>query len=164
VHFNVENMDPPLKNGEVQNVIKSVDKKDYGYGCDKPPLCNVCDRQLCLKREFGIGGGGPLGIIIGNRQLPDITEEAWEWVQKRNAGNPSLFRFGDQLSRVELDDRQCPTMRFMTPDILIHELGRAVNWYKKGGKKPQATHPPKPVANDMLATPRDKVPLPPLKA
>ena len=33
---------------------------------------------------------GPSGIVISNRQLPEITAEAWEWLEKRNAEQPSL--------------------------------------------------------------------------
>lgn len=55
--INYKLMDPPLKSAEVQGVIKSLSRKDYGYTCESPPICNVCSKDACLQRKFGIGGG-----------------------------------------------------------------------------------------------------------
>lgn len=51
---NQENFKPPLDHNEVEGVIESVQRRGYGYTCEKPVLVGRCDRQACLKREFGI--------------------------------------------------------------------------------------------------------------
>lgn len=53
--YNVEYMTPGSSQ-EVQNVIKSLKKKEYKYMCDKQPIVTCCNRELCRQREFGIGG------------------------------------------------------------------------------------------------------------
>ena len=39
-------------------------KKDYIYTCKQAPICNYCEKSKCLKRPFGIGGGGGSGQTI----------------------------------------------------------------------------------------------------
>lgn len=53
--YNDELMDPPLSPREVFTITSSVRKKDYAYKCNEQPICTVCNRAACLKREFGIG-------------------------------------------------------------------------------------------------------------
>lgn len=56
--YNKEHMVEPLPESEIQNsIIKSLQRKSYGYQCSTEPLCSACNRTLCLKREFGVGGG-----------------------------------------------------------------------------------------------------------
>lgn len=53
--MNVEFIDPPLKSKEVLTVIRSVGRKDYFYPCNKSPLQERCNKDLCKKRPYGIG-------------------------------------------------------------------------------------------------------------
>ena len=53
--MNVEFVDPPLKNREVQTIIKSLGRKEYFYPCGKSPLQERCNKDLCKKRPYGIG-------------------------------------------------------------------------------------------------------------
>lgn len=39
---------------EIARITKSAVRKTYTYRCTKPHLARVCERSLCLKREFGI--------------------------------------------------------------------------------------------------------------
>ena len=55
--MNQRYMMPALGHKEVQNVIKSVKKKKYNYRCKDQPICAVCNKQICLTKEFGVGVG-----------------------------------------------------------------------------------------------------------
>jgi len=55
--FNQAAMKPPLGHGEIANTVKSVNKKNYNYQCTQEPLASHCNRAVCLKRKFGVGGG-----------------------------------------------------------------------------------------------------------
>lgn len=77
--MNVAYLSPPLPSKEVQNVIKSAKRKDYFYPCTKPPLVNFCNRDLCRKREYGIGeGGADFGLNLGS--LVKISTEPPVWI------------------------------------------------------------------------------------
>jgi hypothetical protein len=39
---------------EVQQVIKSLDKKKYVYRCQEPPICGYCNKALCFTRKYGL--------------------------------------------------------------------------------------------------------------
>lgn len=57
LEFNRKHMVDPLPESEIQNsIIKSLQRRSYGYQCQQEPLCSACNRTQCLKREFGIGG------------------------------------------------------------------------------------------------------------
>lgn len=80
-NFNAKYMDPPLMPREVQTVTNSVQKKDYAYKCKEAPLCNHCNRRLCLSRKFGVGnGGGQDGgpkVQIGQVTKVDTDPPLW---------------------------------------------------------------------------------------
>lgn len=56
--FNTKYMTPPLPLSEVNTLIKSLGKKDYFYKCKDAPCQQVCNKDLCRKAEYGIGGNG----------------------------------------------------------------------------------------------------------
>lgn len=37
---------------EVQQIIRSVDKKKYTYKCSEAPICGVCDKRICSDRKY----------------------------------------------------------------------------------------------------------------
>lgn len=55
--YNQKYMDPPLTNIEVQGLIKSLDRKDYQYTCNAPPIQSFCNRSKCLTCRHGVGTG-----------------------------------------------------------------------------------------------------------
>lgn len=42
---------------ELATIINSVNKKSYEYQCKIEPQCSLCDKETCLTRRYGIGGG-----------------------------------------------------------------------------------------------------------
>lgn len=52
--YNEQNMEPPLRDGEVKALLKSIDGKDYVYKCEELPIQPHCKKQECKKEEFGI--------------------------------------------------------------------------------------------------------------
>ena len=56
--WNKDHCEPPMKFNEVQVIIGSVDRKTYQYKCNDEPMKSLCDKSLCLRREFGIGNAG----------------------------------------------------------------------------------------------------------
>jgi len=58
-------MTPPLGHKEVAGIVKAVMKKNYSYRCNDQPICDVCNRQICLGRKYGVGGGSDdVGVEI----------------------------------------------------------------------------------------------------
>lgn len=46
----------PLSDKELQQtVLSSLDKHTYSYRCYEPPLCAVCNKKECAKREYKVG-------------------------------------------------------------------------------------------------------------
>ena len=44
-----------LDQREIDIIKNQHEKKDWGWKCNDVPMCNVCDKQLCKTRQFGIG-------------------------------------------------------------------------------------------------------------
>ena len=58
-------MHPPLGHKEVAGIVKAVMKKNYNYRCNDQPICDFCNRQICLGRKYGVGGGSDdVGVEI----------------------------------------------------------------------------------------------------
>lgn len=75
---NVDLTNPPLDLQEIENIVRSVSRRDYTYKCRQPPISAHCDRTLCLTRDFGIGemaegGGRPeIGHLVKHAGEPVI--------------------------------------------------------------------------------------------
>ncbi len=57
IQLNAKNF-PPDKwpSSDLNGIIKSLSKgKDYHYQCNKAPLAQYCNRDLCQTRKFGVG-------------------------------------------------------------------------------------------------------------
>ena len=68
---------PALGIQEIQTIIKSADKKDYGYRCKQSPIKEFCNRRECLKCLHGIGEGGGITIEMGNVTKYDGDPVLW---------------------------------------------------------------------------------------
>mgnify|MGYP003637664557 FL=1 len=68
---------PPMDYDEVKNVIGSREKKDYRYRCDKDWLKPHCDRDKCIHRKFGVGGGETTELILGPLSYVKSTPTIW---------------------------------------------------------------------------------------
>jgi len=67
--YNEKYMVPPVPPRDLGNMVKSLNKKEYSFKCKDEPICAVCNRSVCLTREFGVGGtnddpGAELGQLL----------------------------------------------------------------------------------------------------
>tara|TARA_R110002012_G_scaffold151533_2_gene311478 strand:- start:675 stop:1415 length:741 start_codon:yes stop_codon:yes gene_type:complete len=71
-------MEPPLSNGEVQQLIKSVNRKGYDkYRCKDAPINVVCQSRLCRTKRFGVGYGEEQMPLLGNLIKYTSTPPQW---------------------------------------------------------------------------------------
>ena len=67
VKANMKFMEPPLSNSEVQQLIKSVNRKGYDkYRCKDAPINAVCQSGLCRTKRFGVGFGEEEMPVLGS--------------------------------------------------------------------------------------------------
>lgn len=74
--YNLKLCQPPLEAKEIAVIVKSTERKDYVYTCNKAPIKAFCNRRKCLKQPFGIGEAQAssfpvIGGMIGYRALDD---------------------------------------------------------------------------------------------
>ena len=79
---------PQLSALEIQNIQKSLKKKDYFYTCDKAPCKDYCDKNTCMNRRYGVG------TSVAHVKLSGLTKFA--------ASPPLWFVEVDGYGRVEL--------------------------------------------------------------
>ena len=78
VEANLKYMDPPLSNNEVQQLIKSVNRKGYDkYRCKDAPIYAVCQSGLCRTKRFGVGFGEEEMPVLGS--LTKYTSNPPQW-------------------------------------------------------------------------------------
>lgn len=46
---------PPLDDEEMRIIVRNVSKSKYEYLCKQPPMCDICDRDTCMTRKWGVG-------------------------------------------------------------------------------------------------------------
>jgi len=78
VKANHKYMEPPLSNSEVQQLIKSVNRKGYDkYRCKDAPINAVCQSGLCRTKRFGVGYGEEEMPVLGNLTKYKSTPPQW---------------------------------------------------------------------------------------
>ena len=78
VKANMKFMEPPLSNSEVQQLIKSVNRKGYDkYRCKDAPINSVCQAGLCRTKRFGVGFGEEEMPQLGS--LTKYTSSPPQW-------------------------------------------------------------------------------------
>jgi|TARA_R100001594_G_scaffold58654_1_gene92720 hypothetical protein len=87
--FNYKYFDPPLDDRVIQDKIKYHEKRDLGFKCNEEPMCDHCDKKLCMTRKFG---------IRGQSLFPDLSD-----LQKINLEEPYYYVNVDG-ERVKLKD------------------------------------------------------------
>jgi len=86
-------MEPPLSNSEVQQLIKSVNRKGYDkYRCKDAPINAVCQSGLCRTKRFGVG--------FGEEEMPVLGS-----LTKYSSNPPQWFLSVDK-KRIELKSEQ----------------------------------------------------------
>ena len=71
-------MEPPLSNSEVQQLIKSVNRKGYDkYRCKDAPINAVCQSGLCRTKRFGVGFGEEEMPVLGSLTKYSSTPPQW---------------------------------------------------------------------------------------
>jgi hypothetical protein len=62
---------PPHPQTSIDQIIKSLRKKDYEYKCKDQPMVMHCDSILCRKRKFGVTGnsGAVMPVITSIKKL-----------------------------------------------------------------------------------------------
>lgn len=86
INYDKHVMGKPLPKGEVATIAKSVSKGTYNYRCNEPPICDLCDKELCQSRKFGVGKTGPSknydALLFGS--LKKILTDPPRWVLEIN--------------------------------------------------------------------------------
>ncbi len=78
--YNQQFMEPPLGHKEVAAVTRSVQRKTYEYKCTDNPIAQVCNRQICLTRRYGIAtGDSDPGVVFGPLVKIETSPPIWIW-------------------------------------------------------------------------------------
>jgi hypothetical protein len=78
--YNRKLMSPPVEHHAVVSTMKSVSKKGYSYMCKQDPICGSCNKQVCLTREYGVGGTtGDPGVVFGELDKLETDPPIWIW-------------------------------------------------------------------------------------
>jgi hypothetical protein len=106
--MNQRHLQPPLPHDEVLTVIKSVDRKTYGYTCADVPLSQFCNRVQCRGRKLGIGGGNRLPTL---GSLTKLMTEPPTWFLEVEQGQRLELTTDQLLSPIEFQKRCAESLK-----------------------------------------------------
>lgn len=82
--YNERYMDPPLEPAELEKIVRSSRRKKYFYMCKKEPVCNFCNKALCLERKYGVGNGMSDEVNVVVSHITKYTTEPPLWIVTLN--------------------------------------------------------------------------------
>lgn len=77
--INSDLFNPMLSIKEVENIIKSVNKKEYFYTCAQDPIASYCNKIECYKRDFGVGCQTSSGELTIDSLTKRINKDITTW-------------------------------------------------------------------------------------
>jgi len=113
-------MQPPLPAAEVTALIKSLERKDYFYRCDTPPLKNHCNKSKCYTCAYGVGGSGQ-GAAVTLSDLHKIMTEPPIWLLVVDGKRM-------RLSTAQLANQQQFAVRCMEALSVVPRTMKATEW------------------------------------
>lgn len=102
-----------LKDREVEDIIRSLRKKDYNYQCQERPLCDFCNANLCGTRKFGISSNRRMPVI---NKVTKIRGDSAVWLIETDEGRMALTS-GDLLENRRFREK-CLNDLSLSPDPL----------------------------------------------
>lgn len=85
--FNKKFFGSHLSDKEVDEIIKSLSKKEYNYQCNIEPLVSFCNAPLCRTRKYGISSMNSLPIVNSITKI--VGDEAF-WILDVEGGRLEL--------------------------------------------------------------------------
>ena len=77
--FNNE-LSRPVPGNELTALINSHKKKDYSYRCNQEPIVSCCNKRLCAKRKYGIGGDDVSELSFEDFIQHQSDPPYYEWI------------------------------------------------------------------------------------
>ena len=103
--FNRKYLVPPLSSSEVKQIAQSLGRKEYSYTCKEAPIAAACNRSICSRRPYGIGGfRNDPGIALDG--LSKILTDPPMWVLNVN-GRRLLLNTTEDLINQRFFIKQC---------------------------------------------------------
>lgn len=77
--YNHTALEKPISAKETIALMRSLEKKNYSYTCNSPPIAGVCNRELCKRREFGITAFQhvDIGVVLDSIQKMNSEPPIW---------------------------------------------------------------------------------------
>lgn len=76
---NSEFFTPMLSLKEVESVIKSADKKDFFYKCNESPCVQLCNKNECYRRRYGIGNSSSGSHVVFDNLTKHTSLDSVRW-------------------------------------------------------------------------------------
>lgn len=117
LRMNQELMANPLPENEALTIIRSVEKKKYGYKCKDQPICSVCDKKLCATREHGVGRGASIRDVdleFGDMVKVMTKPVIWLWTIDNEIVE---FETADLRNQGRFQDRTIEVLNKYPPPI-----------------------------------------------
>jgi hypothetical protein len=112
--YNVKYMDPPLSSSEVQNIDKSLKRRDYSYTCNKPPVKAFCNMALCRTRKYGLDPVAGMPALTGLTKY-DTQPPIW-FIDIAEGGRLELST-GDIQNQIGFQRRCMDALNVMPPQV-----------------------------------------------
>jgi hypothetical protein len=111
---------PPLMVSEIDEIKRSVDKRDFFYKCSEYPLIQYCNKAECKKRKYGIG------------QSSEFEMFRFDHITKYNSGDEVWWFAEYQGQRIQLTTEEIlmqvklQTKLLEKLNIVLHPVKNAV--------------------------------------
>lgn len=105
-----------------KTIITTHKKKDYSYKCNEEPISNLCNKQICKKRKYGIGGDEVSQLSFEDFIQYTTDPPYYEWII-----NKKSLKFYSELDIIQ--QQKFRVLCFRILHILPYKL-KDLTWTK----------------------------------
>lgn len=108
VELNTKNFPPDQwPASDLDDIIRSLEKKDYAFECSKQPLVGFCNQTECRRRKYGVGGGTSAFPVLKELRKLDIVPPVWFLDVDSNGSHATLELTTEELLDPRAFERKC---------------------------------------------------------
>lgn len=120
---NKDFLDPRMDDRELERIRQGIDENDYRYPCTQAPIKDHCNRQLCLRRKYGVRLNGEVFSFGSLWQFIPVTiegdelydEASWRLQVNHNDEQHMLDLTTEELMKASAVQMKAIVRRFVLP-------------------------------------------------
>jgi hypothetical protein len=125
--LNTKYFTPPVELPHLEQVLATIERKEYSYMCKEPPINAVCNKPVCLKLKYGVGRENPVSDIFESATMIRVAGDPPMYLIQLVDGKTLTFESSNDMLTKKVFMAQCLDRGIFLPKITPGQLEELIS-------------------------------------